>query len=367
MSRHDTSPRVPIAGPELGSRERERVLDVLDSGLLADGPEVRAFEEEFASRCGVDHAVATANGTAALHAALHACGIGRGDTVVTTPLSFVATANAVRFCGARPVFADVDPETYNLDPESVRAVVEAEGGVDAILPVHLYGLPADMDAITAIADEHDAVVIEDAAQAHGARYRDDPVGSLADAAAFSFYPTKNMTTGEGGMVVTDDGSIADRAARFVNHGRDETGTHVDVGHNFRMTSIAGAIGRAQLPRLGAFVRARRRNAARLTEALADSPVTTPVEPDDRRHAYHQYTVRCERREALVAHLDDAGVDTGVYYPDPIHELPAYDDVDASCPEAERAAREVVSLPVHPALTNEQVERVAAAVLEYERP
>jgi len=367
MSRHDTSPRIPVASPELGSRERERVLDVLDSGLLADGPEVRAFEEEFATQCGVDHAVGTANGTAALHAALRACGIGEGDTVVTTPLSFVATANAVRFCGARPVFADVDPETYNLDPESVRAVVEREGGVDAVLPVHLYGLPADVDALADIAAERDAALVEDAAQAHGARYRGDPVGSLGDAAAFSFYPTKNMTTGEGGMVVTDEESVADRAARFVNHGRDGTGTYVDVGHNFRMTSIAGAIGRAQLPRLDAFVRARRRNAARLNDALVDSAVTTPVEPDGRRHAYHQYTVRCEHRDALVAHLDDAGIDTGVYYPDPIHELPAYDGVDASCPVAERAAREVVSLPVHPALTDEQVERVATALREYDDP
>jgi len=365
MSRQDTPARIPIASPELGSEARERVLDVIDSGLLADGPEVRAFEDDFASACGVDHGVATANGTAALHAALHACGIGEGDTVVTTPFSFVATANAVRFCGARPVFADIDPDTYNIDPDSVRAVADDHGGVDAILPVHLYGLPADMEALAAIAAERDAVLIEDAAQAHGATYRGDPVGSLSDAATFSFYPTKNMTTGEGGIVVTDDDDVARRAARFVNHGRDENGTFAAVGHNFRMTSIAGAIGRAQLSRLDEFVRNRRANATRLTDALAETAVGTPVEPADRTHAFHQYTVRCAERDALATHLDDAGIDTGVYYPEPIHELPAYDGVDANCPVAERAATEVLSLPVHPTLTEEQVAAVGSAVADFD--
>jgi dTDP-4-amino-4,6-dideoxygalactose transaminase len=330
----------------------------------ADGPAVRACEDEFASACGVDHGVATANGTAALHAALHACGIGEGDIVVTTPFSFVATANAVRFCGAQPVFADIDPVTYNIDPDCVRTVIEEKGDIDAILPVHLYGLPADMEALAEIANEHDAALIEDAAQAHGAHYRGDPVGSLGDAAAFSFYPTKNMTTGEGGIVVTDDPDIARRAARFVNHGRDEDGEHVDVGHNFRMTSVAGAIGRVQLSRLDGFVRERRANAALLTEALAGTPVTTPTELDGRKHAFHQYTVRCDDRDALAVHLKEAGIEAGVYYPDPIHELPAYNDVDASCPVAERPAREVLSLPVHPALTDTQLTALSKRLTSY---
>ncbi|WP_436910126.1 DegT/DnrJ/EryC1/StrS family aminotransferase [Halosimplex marinum] len=358
--------QIPIAEPALGEEERERVREVLDSGMIADGEEVRAFEREFATACRVDHGVATSNGTTALHTALRACGIGEGDTVVTTPFSFVATANAVRFCGAEPVFADIDPDTYNLDPTAVREAIEIRGGdVDAVLPVHLYGLPAPMDELTALAEEYDAVVVEDAAQAHGARYRDEPVGSLGDAAAFSFYPTKNMTTGEGGMVVTDDGAVADRAARFVNHGRNDQYDHVELGHNFRMTNIAAAIGRVQLKRLSRFVRARRDNAAALDAALADTPLDPPTVPEEVDHAFHQYTVRAPDRERLVAHLDDNGVDTGVYYPTPIHEQPAYEGVDERFPVAERAAGEVVSLPVHPGLSEADREAVADALALYQ--
>ena len=367
MSLEDQETRVPIASPAVGERERERVTAVLDSGQLADGDEVRAFEREFATACDADHGVATANGTTALHAALRACGIGEGDTVVTTPFSFVATANAVRFCGADPVFADIDPETYNLDPAAVRATIEARGGdVDAILPVHLYGRPAEMDAFAALAAEYDAALVEDAAQAHGARYREQPVGSLGDAAAFSFYPTKNMTTGEGGMVVTDDETVADRAARFVNHGRDDDYEHVELGHNFRMTNLAAAIGRVQLEKLPAFTEARRSVAASLNGAFdgGDGYPKPPVEADGARHVYHQYTVRSRDREALAAHLADAGVETGVYYPTPIHREPAYADVERSLPRAERAADEVLSLPVHPGLSESDRRTIADAIQTY---
>jgi len=357
---------VPIASPAIGKRERERVADVLDSGMLADGDEVRAFEREFATTCHVDHGVATSNGTTALHAALRACGIAEGDTVVTTPFSFVATANAVRLCGAEPVFADIDPETYNLDPDAVRRVVESrDGDVDAILPVHLYGLPAEMDAFQSLAEMYDAALIEDAAQAHGARYDDDPVGSFGDAATFSFYPTKNMTTGEGGMIVTDDEAIADRAARFVNHGRDDQYDHVELGHNFRMTNIAAAIGRVQLKRLSRFVRARRDNATALTETLEDTPLDPPTVPDHVDHAFHQYTVHAPDRDRLVDHLDERGVDTGIYYPTPIHRQPAYDHVDDRFPVAEQAASDVCSLPVHPGLGEADREAIADALAVYQ--
>jgi len=365
MSSLDEDSRIPIADPAVGEREAERVAEVLHSGALADGEVVRAFEEEFATYCHADRAVATSNGTTALHAALAACGIGEGDIVVTTPFSFVATANAVRFCGARPVFADVDPETCNLDPAAVRETIREAGEVDAILPVHLYGLPAEMGELAAIADEHDAALVEDAAQAHGASIDGDRVGSFGDAAAFSFYPTKNMTTGEGGMVVTDRTDVAERAARFVNHGRDGNYRHVELGHNFRMTNLAAAIGRVQLKRLGRFVRARRDAAARLTDALADSEIQTPPDPDGVTHAYHQYTVTVPDRDRLAAHLDDRGVDTGVYYPTPIHEQPAYEGVDADCPVAERAADRVLSVPVHPGLSDGDIDRVAAALASYE--
>jgi dTDP-4-amino-4,6-dideoxygalactose transaminase len=360
---------IPIADPDIGPEARQRVQDVLDSGYLADGPEVRGFEDEFAAYCGTDHAVATANGTTALHAAFEALGIGDGDRVVTTPFSFVASANAVRLAGAEPVFADVDPDTYTLDAAAVEdAVHRHDGEVEAVMPVHLYGLPADMDPILDVADDHDLVVVEDAAQAHGAAYRGDRAGSLGDAACFSFYPTKNMTTGEGGMVTTDDDYVADRLRSYVNHGRPGTGgsyEHERVGHNYRMTSVAAAIGRAQLDRLPGFNEARREHAAALDDALADADVTAPTEPDDRRHVYHQYTVRAEDRGALAAHLDEHGVDTGVYYPTPIHEQPAYDGYDADAPAAERAADEVLSLPVHPGLADDDLQHIATTISNYE--
>ncbi|QIO24364.1 DegT/DnrJ/EryC1/StrS family aminotransferase [Haloarcula sp. JP-L23] len=352
-----------IAAPDVGEAELRRIRSVLQSGQLSGGDEVDAFGDEFATYCTVAYGVPTSNGTTALHAALEALGVGDGDTVVTTPFSFVATANAIRHVGATPVFADVDPQTYNLDPASVETTAEAVDGVDAILAVHLYGCPAPMAELRAIADRHDAVLIEDAAQAHGATYRGDPVGSLGDAACFSFYPTKNMTTGEGGMVVTDDGAVADRLWQFIDHGRDGDGNHTTVGHNFRMTDVCAAIGRVQLEKLDEYVAARRDHAAAFDDAVEDTDLVAPVEPDDCRHSYHQYTVRCADRDALRAHLDDYGVPSTVYYPTPIHEEPAYDDVDASLPEAERAAEEVLSLPVHPGLSSRDVRAITLALTE----
>ncbi|EMA45360.1 DegT/DnrJ/EryC1/StrS family aminotransferase [Halococcus saccharolyticus] len=366
---------IPIADPELGEREKERVGEIIESGQLADGPEVRGFEEEFAAFCGASHGVATANGTTALHTALEALDIGPGDTVVTPSFSFIASANAVRFTGAEPVFADIDPNTYNLDPDAVESVV-AERDVDAILAVHLFGLPADMERLGTIAEAHDLHLIEDAAQAHGAAIDGERVGTFGDAACFSFYPTKNLTTGEGGMVLTDDEDVAARAARFVNHGRsaarfgdDTSGSydHATVGHNFRMSSVLAAIGRVQIDhRLRESNEQRRENAARLTEGLADvEGIETPVEPDGRRHVYHQYTIRTDDRDALRAHLDDEGIGTGIYYPTPIHEQPAYDEVTCDVPVTERAAEEVLSLPVHPNLSASDLETIMTAVRRFE--
>jgi len=354
---------IPVASPVFGEAEQEAVADVLASGMVADGPEVRRFESEFAAACDAGHAVATSNGTTALVAALEALDVGEGDTVVTTPFSFVASANAIRLVGATPVFADVDPETYNLDPAATRAAVR-EADADGILAVHLYGLPADLSALADVAEDEDAFLIEDAAQAHGARFDGSPVGSFGDAAAFSFYPTKNMTTGEGGMVVTNREEVAEAAASYVNHGRGGDGgyAHREVGSNHRMTSIAAAIGRVQLDRLPAWVEARRENAAALSDAVSTvDGVQAPVEPDGRRHAYHQYTVRCEDRDALADHLEAAGVGTGVYYPTAIPELDAYDGFDAAVPVARSLAESVLSLPVHPALSDADLEQVVDAV------
>ena len=359
------SDEITIADPEMGDAEIDSVVDVLESGQLTDGPEVRSFEQAFAAFCDAEYGIATANGTTALHAALEAVGVDDGDRVLTTPFSFVATGNAIRFAGATPVFGDVDPETYNLTPASAEARLR-DGDVDAILAVHLFGLPADVESLSRLADEYDVPLVEDAAQAHGAAVDDRRVGSLGDAAAFSFYPTKNMTTAEGGMVTTTDEEIADAAARFVNHGRADAGhgyEHVELGHNYRMTDIAAAIGHAQLNRLPDYNERRRANAARYDDLLADSALITPTVPDGYRHVYHQYTVRCGNRDAVKEALAERGIGSGVYYPTPIHRQPAFEAFEAVAPVAETVADQVLSLPVHPGVDADDVSRVARALTD----
>lgn len=352
---------IHIANPKISDDAKEAVCDVLDSGMLADGEVVRSFESEFADYVETDHAVATSSGTTALHAMLAAAGIGEGDVVVTSPFSFVASANAVVHAGGEPAFADVDPATYNLDPQAVRETVKDRDDVAAILAVHLYGLPAAMEELRAIADEHDLLLFEDAAQAHGATYSSNPVGSLADAAAFSFYPTKNMTTAEGGVVTTDDADIAAELRRVVDHGRSGAYTHETVGYNFRMTNVAAAIGREQLSRLPGFVEQRRENAARLTDAFDDyEAIATPIVPDRREHAFHQYTIAVDDRDSVTDALDAASVGYGIYYPETIPGQPAYGE-RRGWPVAEELTDHVLSLPVHPALARPDVDRIANTV------
>jgi perosamine synthetase len=355
---------IHIADPDIGDAEIEAVVRVLEDGQLADGPEVRAFEDAFASYVGADHGVAASNGTTALHAALKGLGIGEGHRVLTSPFSFIASANAVRLAGADVGFVDIDPHTYNMDMDALEARLEAGEQVDAVVPVHIFGLPADMPRLMELADEYGFLVLEDAAQAHGATIDDQLVGSFGDAACFSFYPTKNMTTGEGGMVTTSHEDVAEATTRFVNHGRVGTYEHSEVGHNFRMTSMAAAIGQIQLERLPEFVASRQANAARYDERLSGGPVITPEVPDGYTHAYHQYTIRVPDRDGLMAHLDDEGIGTGVYYPKAINKQPAYTDLGIEMPEAERAAAEVLSLPVHPGVSEADVDRVADAILDY---
>ncbi|WP_122088972.1 DegT/DnrJ/EryC1/StrS family aminotransferase [Halalkalicoccus subterraneus] len=355
---------IPIANPDIGEGEQEAVADVLDSGYIASGDVVTDFEEEFAAFCEADRGVATANGTAALHATCEALDV-RGQAVVTTPFSFVATANSIRLAGGEPVFADIDPETYNLDPDAAEAILREREDVAAIMPVHLYGLPAAMDRFVELGEEYDVAVIEDAAQAHGATVDGRPVGSIGDVACFSFYPTKNMTTGEGGMVTTDDPEIEAGVRQFINHGRDGSAqyAHTSVGHNLRLTNIAAGIGRVQLDRLEEFTEARQDNARRLTDGLSDTGVETPVVPDDRTHVYHQYTVRTEDRDGLKEALERADVGSKVYYPTCIHELAAYDGYSADVPNASRACDEVLSLPVHPHVSADDIDRIVDAVAD----
>ncbi|WP_342810718.1 DegT/DnrJ/EryC1/StrS family aminotransferase [Natronosalvus hydrolyticus] len=362
---------ISIANPDIGPDAYDRVHAILESGQLADGPEVRQFESAFARYCGADHGVATTNGTTALVTALKALDIGDGDAVVTTPFSFVASANAIRLAGATPVFADINPETYTLDPDAVERVVRQRSDVVGLLPVHLYGLPADMDRLLEIAAAHDLVVLEDACQAHGAVIDGQPVGRFGDAACFSFYPTKNMTTGEGGMITTTRDDIAERAASHINHGRDVSGDrgydHVRLGNNHRLTSLAAAIGRSQLERLPEFTHARQANAATYDERLADLPLETPSVPNGMEHVYHQYTISTDERDALASWLADRDIGTGIYYPTPIHQQPAYDSVStaaSSHPHAEAAARRVLSLPVHPNLSDDELETVIEAITAF---
>lgn len=352
---------IPIANPIIGDRERRRVNTVLDEGQLADGPEVRMFERALADRYGAEHGIATSNGTTALHAALVGLGIGAGDTVVTTPFSFIASANAARLAGADVAFVDIDPETYTMDPDALESRLDAGEPVDAIVPVHLFGLPADMSALSALQDDHDFAIVEDAAQAHDAAVRGRPVGTIGDVGCFSFYPTKNVTSAEGGMIVTDQDAVAEGARQFIDHGRTEGYEHATVGHNFRLSSVHAAIGNAQLERIADITEARRQNAATLSDGLADLPVTTPVEPADRHHVYHQYTIRHPDRDRLQEELASRDIESRVYYPIPIHEQPAYDDSNGSYPVAEQAAREVLSLPVHPGLSADDIEHIQLSI------
>jgi len=351
---------IPIADPQVSEAAKEAVCDVLESGMLADGEVVREFEDEFAEYVGVDHAVATSSGTTALHAMLEAAGIGEGDVVLTTPFSFISSANAIKHAGSEVAFADVRRDTFNLDPDAVRDVLAERDDVTALMPVHLYGLPADMDAFRSIAREYDLQLFEDAAQAHGAEYDGGMVGSLGDAGAFSFYPTKNMTTGEGGMITTDDDEIAERVRRLVDHGRSGRYEHVEVGYNYRMTNMQAAIGREQLERLPEWIRIRRRNAEVLTETLSTTDVLTPLTPDDLTHAYHQYTVRTDDRQSVTDRLSNNGIGYGIYYPVTIPEQPAYNH-PGKYEQAQSLSQSVLSLPVHPGVTESDSQTIGEVV------
>lgn len=359
---------IPIAQPLISDEDKRRVLEVLDSGHFVAGPRVADFERAFTAYVGASHAVAASSGTTALMAALRAAGIGPGDRVVTTAFSYGATAATILSCGAEPVFADIDPRTYNLDPDSAAEALGRTSG-RALLLVHLYGLPCAMDRFEALAGAHGLMVIEDAAQAHGAAFRGRRAGAFGRAAAFSFYPSKNMTTGEGGMLTTADPDVADRARLFVRGGERQQYLYEAEGYNYRMTEMAAAIGIGQLSRLDGWNDRRRRNATRLSEGLTGLDwLTPPVEPDGYTHVFHQYTVRVARgRDRLRRHLEEEGIGTRVYYPAPIHMTPFYRARfgESRCPEAVRAAEQVLSLPVHPAVTDADLDRIVETVRRFD--
>jgi perosamine synthetase len=350
---------IPISVPLLGEEEKRAVLEVIDSKWLAQGPRVEAFEEAWAAVCGVKYAVATSSGTTALQTAVLAHGIGSGDEVITTPFTFIASANCVLFAGARPVFVDIDERTYNMDPSRIEAAITPR--TKAILPVHLFGYPCDMEPIMELAHRHGLVVIEDACQAHGASIKGRPVGSFGTG-CFSFYPTKNITTAEGGMITTDDPELADRARLIRSHGQRQRYYHETIGYNFRMTELQAAIGLVQLEKLEHFTTLRRQNAAYLSGRLRD--VVTPYAAEGWRHVYHQYTIRVpDGRDRLAEHLQERGIGTGVYYPVPVHQQAVYQRLGYrdSLRMAEKACQEVLSLPVHPALAPGELEQIVEGV------
>ena len=356
---------ISIANPLIGEEEKQAVMEVLASGLLAQGPKVKAFEEAFAEMCSTKYAVATSSGTTALHVALLAHGIGPGDEVITSPFTFIASANSVLYSGARPIFVDINPVSFNLDPAKIEAAITPN--TKAIMPVHLFGLPCDMEAILAIAEKHNLAIIEDAAQSHGATYRDQRVGSFGTG-CFSLYPTKNIASAEGGMVPTNSEEIAENSRVIRQHGMRRRYYHDELGFNFRLTDVHAAIGLAQLKKLWQFTEARVFNACFLTDHLEG--VTTPTVSAGCSHVFHQYTIRVPggRRDEVLAGLQEKGVGYEICYPVPVHQQRVYTELgyDVILLEAEQAATEVISLPVHPGLSMADLETIVAAVNELMR-
>ncbi|MEI7778625.1 MAG: DegT/DnrJ/EryC1/StrS family aminotransferase [Actinomycetes bacterium] len=351
---------IPAAKPLIGDEERAAVDRVLQSGMIAGGPEVAAFESEFSTQL-VDGwiCVAVNSGTAGSHLGLLAAGVGAGDEVIVPSFTFAATANSVALTGATPVFADIEPDFFGLDPAAVEAAITSK--TKGIMPVHLYGHPAAMTELVAIAERHGLEIYEDAAQAHGAALHGKPVGTFGRFAMFSLYPTKNMTSGEGGMDSCADEELARRIKLYRNQGMEKRYENEVVGFNARMTDIHAAIGRVQLGKLPAWTKTRQDNAAFLNANL-QGVVVPPVAPGA-THVYHQYTIRVvgQDRDAFAAELAARGVGSGVYYPIPNHLLPSFALTNLDLPETARAAREALSLPVHPALSQDDLATIVETV------
>ncbi|MFO7619610.1 MAG: DegT/DnrJ/EryC1/StrS family aminotransferase [Thermoplasmata archaeon] len=353
---------IPPAKPLLGEDEARAVSEVIKSGMLAQGKKVAEFEEKFGKFIGAKHTMAVGNGTQALHVALLAAGVKRGDEVITTAFSFLASSTSIVHCGAKPVFADIDPKTFNIDPNDARKLITKK--TKAIMPVHLFGLSCDVKALQEICDEQGIAMIEDACQSHGAQVRGRGVGTFGITSAFSFYPTKNITTGEGGAVTTMDNETAELCKLIRNQGQLSRYNCVMIGYNYRMTDIGGAIGVEQMRKLPKWTETRISNAAYLDKELGKAGINIPYVPKGYKHVYHQYTIRVKDRDNAQKKLADMGVGTGVYYPQGLHELgPLKKYRTRKLPQAEKACKEVLALPVHPALTKEELGTVARAVVK----
>lgn len=358
---------IPINKPILGEEEKELVLKVLESGILTDssmngGPYVREFERELAKFVGVKEAIAVNSGTSALQIALMALGVGPGDEVIVPSFTFAATAGAVMLVGARPVFVDIDLNTYNMSPDGFKKAISEK--TKAVIPVDLYGLPAEMDEINEIANDHGIAVIEDACQAQGAKYKGKMAGALGKVGCFSFYPGKVMTTGEGGAILTNDSELAEKMRMIRTHGQVCGYDSKVLGGNFRMTEISAAIGIAQIKKLPKFLEKRAENARILLELLENSKVVLPEVPEHSTHNWYLFTIRLkslEEREGLKNKLRESGIGATVYYPSPIHKLPYYASMgygELRLKNSEVASRTVLSIPVHPLVKEEDLKRMA---------
>jgi perosamine synthetase len=361
---------IPIAKPVLGKKELEAVKEVFESGMLVQGKKVKLFEEKFAEYIGVEHAIAVTNGTVALDVALKALNLGPGDEVITSAFSFIASSNCILFQNAKPVFADIDPRTFNIDPSDVAEKITAK--TKALIPVHLFGQPAKIDALKEIAEDKGIALVEDAAQAHGAEYKGQKAGSIGDMGCFSFYATKNMTVGEGGMITTNDLKLAKKARLLRNHGQSQKYHHDTLGYNYRMTEFCAAIGSVQLEKLDGFNEKRRENAKLLSNGIRKlHGLTVPYVMKNVKQVFHQYVVRVEdtyprSRDALADHLTEKGVGVAVHYPIPINRQPLYLKLGyggTMCPNTEEACRRVLSLPVHPLVDREDIEYMLAVLEE----
>jgi dTDP-4-amino-4,6-dideoxygalactose transaminase len=359
-----------MAYPIIGKKERQFIKEVLDSRILASGKYVAQFEQSFARYSGARFGIANANGTTSLHTALLMCGVKAEDKVATTPFSFIATSNSILFCGAKPVFVDIDPKTFNINPAELEQVLRKEKNVKAVLIVHLYGLPCDMDAILRLKKKYKFKLIEDSCQAHGAEFKSKKVGSFGDASAFSFYATKNMMTGEGGITLTNDTRANKFGRQIINHGRNGHCTHTILGYNYRLTNLAAAIGIAQLQQLEDWIVKRIANAKKYNEALKDLDfLQTPFVPKNYRHVFHQYTVRIASKEKgkFIKYLVKNGIGSGIYYNSVIYKQPLYKQLGyrvGLCKNAEKIAREVLSLPVHPSLTKADTDKIIEVIKGY---
>jgi len=363
---------IQLSKPILGREEKTNILKVLDSGLLARGKFVDSFERDFAKYIGTKHALSASSGTTALHAALLAIGIKHNDLFITTPFSFIATSNSILVAGGKVTFADIEPSTFNISAEKIEeAVKRSRKRVKGIVITHLYGLPCQMDAIMRIARKYNLFVVEDCAQAHGAKFKGKGVGSFGDIAIFSFYGSKNMTTGEGGMITTNNKKLYSFCQSIMDQGRSSKFIHGQIGFNYRMSNLAAAIGSAQLKKIDAFNRSRIKNAAYLSKGLKDIDwLTIPYVPKGRRHVFHQYTIRVKKnRNGLIEHLKKNDIASAPNYPLPMHKQPAYKKLGyarVSLPQAEKAASEVVNLPVHPGLKTRDLIKIVKAIKSWKR-